>query len=188
MTASILDRVCADIGIDYSDNARQDILVCLASFKDLHPVPDTVLDGVAAGWSQRRVVALKGTIPVVIAEATYNIPVCLYLLPTHPYHAPLCYVKRATSNMVIKPSCYVDKKGRIYNPYLTDWAFPACSTLDLVQLLIVTFADNCPVFDKGGPGLTLPAHPSHPFRPIPRNRPPSPGTEVRTQLWGCGRF
>ena len=35
----------------------------------------------------------QGTIPVPYRGQNYNIPVSLYLLDTHPYHAPLCYVK-----------------------------------------------------------------------------------------------
>jgi hypothetical protein len=50
----------------------------------------------------------------------YNIPICIWLMDTHPYNAPMCYVK-PTSGMQIKASMYVDHNGKIYLPYLHDW-------------------------------------------------------------------
>jgi len=50
----------------------------------------------------------------------YNIPVCIWLMDTHPYNAPMCYVK-PTSDMQIKASMFVDHNGKIYLPYLHDW-------------------------------------------------------------------
>ena len=52
--------------------------------------------------------------------STYNIPICIWVLETHPYNPPLCFV-RPTSTMLIKPSKHVDANGRIYLPYLHDW-------------------------------------------------------------------
>ena len=54
------------------------------------------------------------------AGCGYNIPVCIWLMDTHPYNAPMCYVK-PTSDMQIKASMFVDHNGKIYLPYLHDW-------------------------------------------------------------------
>ena len=43
----------------------------------------------------------QGTMPVPYRGQNYNIPVSLYLLDTHPYHAPLCYVKPTPDMQVI---------------------------------------------------------------------------------------
>lgn len=53
-------------------------------------------------------------------DNTYHIPICIWLMDTHPYNAPLAYV-RPTSDMQIKVSMYVDYNGKIYLPYLHDW-------------------------------------------------------------------
>jgi hypothetical protein len=50
----------------------------------------------------------------------YNIPICIWLMDTHPYNAPMCYVK-PTYGMHIKVSIFVDHNGKIYLPYLHDW-------------------------------------------------------------------
>lgn len=82
-------------------------------------------------------VNLSGTIPVtykgkfsgiifkkyllfIFLGNVYNIPVCIWLMDTHPNNAPLCYVK-PTSDMNIKVSIFVDQNGKIYLPYLHDW-------------------------------------------------------------------
>lgn len=50
----------------------------------------------------------------------YNIPVCVWLLDTHPYNSPMCYVK-PTAYMQIKVSRHVDQTGRVFLPYLHEW-------------------------------------------------------------------
>jgi len=51
---------------------------------------------------------------------TYNIPIKLWLIETHPYNPPMVYVN-PTANMQIKPGRHVDTTGRIYLPYLHEW-------------------------------------------------------------------
>lgn len=65
-------------------------------------------------------VSLTGTIPVSYRGSSYNIPICIWLIDTHPKNAPICYVK-PTADMSIKVSMFVDQNGKIYLPYLHDW-------------------------------------------------------------------
>lgn len=65
-------------------------------------------------------VNLSGTIPVRYKGTVYNIPICIWLMDTHPKNAPMCYVK-PTSDMSIKVSIFVDQNGKVYLPYLHDW-------------------------------------------------------------------
>lgn len=90
--------------------------------------------------SARELVNLAGTVPVCyksirfktiffnnimhfifnFTDVTYHIPVCIWIMDTHPQNAPICYV-RPTPEMHIKVSMYVDYNGKIYLPYLHDW-------------------------------------------------------------------
>ena len=88
-----------------------------------------------------------GTIPVPYKGQNYNIPVSLWLLETHPYHAPICYVK-PTSDMQIKVSKHVDQSGKIYLPYLHEWNHSTSDILGLIQILIVTFSEQPPVYSR----------------------------------------
>uniref|UniRef100_A0A182S6Z9 UEV domain-containing protein n=1 Tax=Anopheles maculatus TaxID=74869 RepID=A0A182S6Z9_9DIPT len=91
---------------------------------------------------------LHGTIPVKYKGNTYNIPICIWLMDTHPKNAPICYVK-PTSDMRIKVSAYVDFNGKIYLPYLHDWNPKNADLLDLIQIMSVTFGEVPPVYAKG---------------------------------------
>ena len=55
-----------------------------------------------------------------IVGANYNIPVCLWLMDTHPYNPPMVFV-RPTATMQIKQGKHVDANGKIYLPYLHEW-------------------------------------------------------------------
>lgn len=81
--------------------------------------------------------------------STYHIPVSLYLLDNHPYGGPYCYVS-PTANMRIRSSNSVDDRGRIYLPYLTEWRYPSSDTLGLLQVMVITFQEKCPVFSVSG--------------------------------------
>uniref|UniRef100_A0A4Y0BHZ4 UEV domain-containing protein n=1 Tax=Anopheles funestus TaxID=62324 RepID=A0A4Y0BHZ4_ANOFN len=98
--------------------------------------------------STKMLLNLHGTIPVKYKGNTYNIPICIWLMDTHPKNAPICYVK-PTSEMRIKVSAYVDFNGKIYLPYLHDWNPKNADLLDLIQIMSVTFGEVPPVYSKG---------------------------------------
>lgn len=77
----------------------------------------------------------------------YNIPVAIWVLDTHPTHAPLCFV-RPTPDMQIKVSQHVDGNGKIYLPYLHEWDPSQSDLLGLVQMCIITFGEQPPVFAR----------------------------------------
>lgn len=68
-------------------------------------------------------------------------------MDTHPYNAPICYVK-PTADMHIKVSMYVDHNGKVYLPYLHDWLPNSSELLGLIQVMIVTFGEHPPVYSK----------------------------------------
>ena len=57
-----------------------------------------------------------------ISGATYNIPICIWLMDTHPYNPPMVFVK-PTATMQIKQGRNVDSNGKIDLPYLREWRF-----------------------------------------------------------------
>lgn len=70
---------------------------------------------------------------------TYNIPIRFWILDSHPFAPPICFLK-PTANMEISVGKHVDAKGRIYLPYLQNWShvrsdwifFSECLSLILV--------------------------------------------------------
>ncbi|XP_014486189.1 PREDICTED: tumor susceptibility gene 101 protein [Dinoponera quadriceps] len=119
--------------------------------------------------SRKELVNLQGTIPVAFKGAYYNIPVCIWLMDTHPNNAPMCYVK-PTADMHIKVSMYVDHNGKIYLPYLHDWVPHNSDLLALIQVMIVTFGEQPPVYAKSkveAQQSSSTPYPVQPFMPMP---------------------
>uniref|UniRef100_A0A671G1Y9 Tumor susceptibility 101 n=1 Tax=Rhinolophus ferrumequinum TaxID=59479 RepID=A0A671G1Y9_RHIFE len=167
----------------YRDLTVRETVNVITLYKDLKPVLDSYVfnDG-----SSRELMNLTGTIPVLYRGNTYNIPICLWLLDTYPYNPPICFVK-PTSSMTIKTGKHVDANGKIYLPYLHEWKHPQSDLLGLIQVMIVVFGDEPPVFSRptmsasyppyqatGPPNTSyMPGMPSG-ISPFPSGYPPNP--------------
>ncbi|KAG5897342.1 hypothetical protein JTB14_030228 [Gonioctena quinquepunctata] len=151
--------------------AFRDIMGVVGQYCGLHPEQDTYMfnDG-----SRADLVNLSGTIPVRYKGSLYNIPICIWLIDTHPKNAPICYVK-PTADMSIKVSMFVDQNGKVYLPYLHDWVSNVSDLLGLIQVMIVTFGDQPPVFAKARENSNMP-YPPNSFMPQPSGSymPPYP--------------
>uniref|UniRef100_A0A2K6F9E9 UEV and lactate/malate dehyrogenase domains n=1 Tax=Propithecus coquereli TaxID=379532 RepID=A0A2K6F9E9_PROCO len=64
---------------------------------------------------------------------TYNIPIRLWILDSHPFAPPICFLK-PTANMGISVGKHVDAQGRIYLPYLQNWSHGIADRLVLLDL------------------------------------------------------
>lgn len=128
----------------YADIAKRDILGVFSQYKDLRPThgPFIFNDG-----SQKELVNLDGTIPVNYRGAVYNIPIGIFILDTHPYNPPIVYVK-PTNTMQIKQGTNVDANGKVDLPYLRDWRYPQSDLLGLIQILVIVFSEEPPVFSR----------------------------------------
>lgn len=95
----------------------------------------------------KELICLDGTIPVTFRDASYNIPIGIFISDSHPYEAPICYV-RPTRDMTIKTSRHVDGSGRVYLPYLSDWNRNTSDILSTIQVMQIVFGSMCPVYQK----------------------------------------
>jgi len=141
---SLLSSALSKVKHRNHDLVKRDVMTTLLHYRGLVPKPDKFIfnDG-----TFREMINIHGTIPVPYKGQNYNIPVSLWVLDTHPYHAPVCFVK-PTAEMQIKVSKHVDQSGKIYLPYLHEWSHPKSDLLGLVQILIVTFSEQPPVYSK----------------------------------------
>lgn len=126
---------------------------------------------------------LEGTIPVNYKGTFYNIPVCIWLMDTHPQNAPLCFVK-PTPDMSIKVSRYVDSNGKVYLPYLHEWTQNGSTLQQLIQCMITAFGEIPPVYSKPRTEAR-PPYPVNSFLPQPSGYPypqvsPQPGYPTST--------
>lgn len=73
---------------------------------------------------------------------TYHIPICIWVMDTHPNNAPMCYVT-PTAEMSIKISNFVDHNGKIYLPYLHEWIPVSFEYSKIINCIIfITYIDN----------------------------------------------
>ncbi|XP_057185327.1 uncharacterized protein LOC130551612 isoform X2 [Triplophysa rosa] len=128
----------------YRDLTVRDITNVISQYKDLKPVMDAY---VFNDCSSRDLMSLTGTVPVSYRGNVYNIPICLWLLDTYPYNPPICFVK-PTSAMMIKTGKHIDANGKIYLPYLHEWKHPQSDLYGLIQVMIVVFGEEPPVFSR----------------------------------------
>ncbi|KAG8428863.1 hypothetical protein GDO86_019114, partial [Hymenochirus boettgeri] len=75
----------------------------------------------------------------------YNIPVCLWVLDSHPFAPPLCFLK-PPQNMGIHVGKHIDAKGRIYLPYLQNWSHPTSTVIGLILEMAGTFENELPLY------------------------------------------
>lgn len=122
----------------------------------------------------------NGTVPMVYLDATYNIPVIIWLMESYPRQSPLVFVN-PTRDMVIKDSHpFVNSSGIVSIPYLTNWVYPSSNLVELARNLSHFFSRDPPLYTRRNPnphpppgtsfsssGSTRPAIP-------PRVYPPSP--------------
>lgn len=128
----------------HPDHTRKDVVNTMKHIKSLAPRLEryTFPTGVS-----KELVCLDGTIPVSFRDATYNIPVGVFLSDNHPLEAPICYV-RPTRDMTIKTSRHVDGSGRVYLPYLSEWNRHTSDILSTIQVMQIVFGQMCPVYQK----------------------------------------
>jgi ESCRT-I complex subunit TSG101 len=63
---------------------------------------------------------LHGTLPITYRQATYNIPVAIWITRDYPKEHPIPYVV-ATPGMLIRSSQYIDLSGRCNIEYIRNW-------------------------------------------------------------------
>ncbi|KGL82812.1 Ubiquitin-conjugating enzyme E2 variant 3 [Tinamus guttatus] len=94
--------------------------------------------------SQKDLLNFSGTIPVKYGNS-YNIPICLWIMDSHPFAPPICFLK-PTANMGISVGKHVDARGRIYLPYLQRWSHPQSTVIGLIKEMIAKFEEELPLY------------------------------------------
>ncbi|ELU44753.1 UEV domain-containing protein [Rhizoctonia solani AG-1 IA] len=99
------------------DQIYNDVDATLAAYPTLRPKNDvyTFNDGRA-----QLLLCVHGLIPITFRQATYNIPIALWLPLEYPRLPPLVYVV-PTSDMLVKSSKNVDPSGECAFEYLDNW-------------------------------------------------------------------
>ncbi|XP_019407009.1 PREDICTED: ubiquitin-conjugating enzyme E2 variant 3 isoform X4 [Crocodylus porosus] len=95
--------------------------------------------------SQKDLLNFSGTVPITYHGHSYNIPVRLWILDSHPFAPPICFLK-PTVNMGISVGKHVDAHGRIYLPYLQNWSHPKSTVIGLIKEMTAKFDEELPLY------------------------------------------
>ncbi|XP_072241224.1 tumor susceptibility gene 101 protein [Leuresthes tenuis] len=122
-------------------HVAHEIQVAITYFKNLVPVMDRFVynDG-----TRKDMVCLTGTVPVLISDKTYNIPINLWIEENYPQVAPICFLKPTREMMIVRGK-YVSSNGEIQMPYLEQWNNGECDLVSLLQVMVAMFGEFPPV-------------------------------------------
>lgn len=97
--------------------------------------------------TQKDLLKLTGTVQVKYQGRSYNMPIQLWLLDSHPFAPPMCFLM-PTPNMVVRVGRHVDARGRIYLPYLQNWTHPQSTVNGLLIEMVAKFEEDPPLASK----------------------------------------
>jgi ESCRT-I complex subunit TSG101 len=122
------DRVYADVDsaltrfptlrpkLDVYSSVTQLLLLC---FFSLLTHPWTSTSAYDDGRTQL-LLCVHGLLPISFRQASYNIPIALWLTRHYPKQPPIAYVV-PTSDMLVKAGKYLDVSGRCNIAYMQSW-------------------------------------------------------------------
>ncbi|XP_078582850.1 uncharacterized protein LOC144865754 isoform X4 [Branchiostoma floridae x Branchiostoma japonicum] len=138
-----IERILTDKVYRNRQITQLDVRNAVTNFKDLKVHVDVFS---TPGASKRELLCLKGTVPVIYKEGTYNIPLKVWLFEDHPNASPVCYIV-PTNNMRINDRCkHVNANGKVQLPYLDDWKDANSDLFSLIQVMRIVFGEEPPVY------------------------------------------
>ncbi|KAF2127009.1 UEV-domain-containing protein [Dothidotthia symphoricarpi CBS 119687] len=160
---SVLTSEYADVNRTYHDAAE-----ALSHYPSLSPRTEvyTYENGASA-----LLLLLSGTLPVTFRGATYGFPVAVWVPQAYPRESPLVYVT-PSQDMIVRAGQHVSGDGRIYHPYLAQWAkyWDKSTLFDFLAVLRGVFAKEPPVRSRQQP----PQQQGAPVQSVPPPLPPPP--------------
>ncbi|KAF2865148.1 UEV domain-containing protein [Massariosphaeria phaeospora] len=160
---SILTSEYADVNRTYHDAAE-----ALSHYPSLSPRTEVYT---YENGSSALLLLLGGTIPVTFRGATYGFPVAIWIPHAYPRESPIVYVT-PSQDMLVRPGQHVSGDGKIYHPYLAQWAkyWDKSTLFDFLAVLRGVFAKEPPVRSKQQQTqYDAPAQPTPPPVPPPPN-------------------
>ncbi|EPQ58155.1 UEV-domain-containing protein [Gloeophyllum trabeum ATCC 11539] len=128
------------------DRVYADANAVLSRFPTIRPKTDvyTFDDG-----RTQLLLCLHGLLPITFRQASYNIPIAIWITHDFPRRPPLVYVV-PTSEMLVKAGKYMDVSGKCNITYIQNWErkSEACNLLSLMEEMQDEFSREPPVYAK----------------------------------------
>eukprot|EP00581_Thalassiosira_minuscula_P017538 CAMPEP_0183715730 /NCGR_PEP_ID=MMETSP0737-20130205/9849_1 /TAXON_ID=385413 /ORGANISM="Thalassiosira miniscula, Strain CCMP1093" /LENGTH=460 /DNA_ID=CAMNT_0025944865 /DNA_START=244 /DNA_END=1626 /DNA_ORIENTATION=+ len=112
----------------------------------LRPTTEPLLNN--DGSSTPPVLVLRGTIPMVYRNVTYNLPIDMYLPPPYPLRPPTVFIRPVPSMAIKENHRHVGLDGKVYLPYLHDWRPHSHELSVLAMMMSSLFGSEPPCYAK----------------------------------------
>ncbi|KAK7467114.1 Suppressor protein stp22 of temperature-sensitive alpha-factor receptor and arginine permease [Stygiomarasmius scandens] len=166
---------------EHAEHVYADVDNTLQQFPTLRPKSDVYT------WDDGRtqlLLCVHGVLPIQFRNASYHIPVAVWLTRPYPSEPPIPYVV-PTQDMLIKAGPHLDLSGRCSIDYLDQWRrkSESCSLSGLLEAMQALFSRDPPVYSKPKqqqqPQHQLHQPPHLPPKPSPPTyAPPRPPSSV----------
>lgn len=139
----------------YQDPPRvkYDLTEVARQFANLSPKMGTLIHN---NGEESQQVILVGTVPIMYQNATYNIPVEIFVMLRHPVETPRVYV-RPISTMMIKPGhSFVNPDGLVSTDHVlraSGTSYNAYSMVNFIYAMADLFGNEPPLFTKPKPKI-----------------------------------
>ncbi|XP_060729774.1 uncharacterized protein si:dkey-181m9.8 isoform X1 [Tachysurus vachellii] len=114
-----------------------------AAFPDLHLHVDYYY---YPNNDRKKLVHLRGTVPVLYEGVQYNIPVCIWLHETHPQNPPRCLVCPLGSMVINSRSSSVNNQGHVHLHCLSNWKHGWSNLSIVLEEMVAAFQREPPLF------------------------------------------
>ncbi|TIA83902.1 hypothetical protein E3P94_01561 [Wallemia ichthyophaga] len=148
MLSDVVIRWLGDVTTHYREQSRvsRDVCGLLEMNETLSPRTEVYTHD---NGRSELLVNVYGTLPIQFRDATYNIPLSLWLPLDYPASPPWVYVV-PTATMLVRAGHGVESSGLVRSPYVFDWARKpeACNLVDLAYALRNSFEMFPPLYAK----------------------------------------
>jgi len=136
-----LQQILTRSSYSNKDRIYEEFDEVLTQYNGLNPVFENHLYG--GGYYD--LLGMKGVIPVTYKNATYNIPISIWLMYDYP-KSPPDFILMPTENMKIVVGKHVTASGKIVHPYLDTYSSkPQNSLIEFIPILRKAFSTETPL-------------------------------------------
>ncbi|KAI5616909.1 hypothetical protein C0J50_23497 [Silurus asotus] len=143
VTSELEFQTLAECNYYFPDEVLAEVREVTVAFPDLHLYVDYYY---YPNKDRKKLVHLRGTVPLLYEGVYYNIPVCIWLHETHPQNPPRCLVCPLNSMVINSKSSSVDAQGHVLLHCLSNWKQGWSNLSIVLEEMVAAFQRESPLF------------------------------------------
>ncbi|MCI4390533.1 hypothetical protein PGIGA_G00123640 [Pangasianodon gigas] len=143
VTSELEFKTLAECNYCYPADVLAEVREVTSAFPDLHLYVGYYY---YSNNERKKLVYLRGTVPVLYEGVQYNIPVCIWLHETHPQNPPRCLVCPLRNMVINSRSSSVDAQGHVLLHCLSNWKHGWSNLSIVLEEMVAAFQREPPLF------------------------------------------